>query len=233
MALTNALTAIANAIRQKNGSSKAMSMGEMVSAINNLKTTFSTQSKTVTPTKNEQTVECDSNYDGLSSVKINAIPSEYIVPSGSQTLNQNKTYDVTSLAQVIVNVAGGGLPSGISAIDVGTYTKSNSTTTAKFTVSHNLGVVPDLVMFWTPTNIATTYSMLCAIRYSGFAWRGSAYSSWYAYHGNSTTTATFANSNSTSYGISNMTSSSFQVQSHSTSYYWRANTYKWIAIKFA
>ena len=65
----------------------------------------SMQTKTVTPTTSQQTVTPDSGYDGLSSVTVNAIPSEYIVPSGSQTKTANGTYDVTALAQLVVNVA--------------------------------------------------------------------------------------------------------------------------------
>lgn len=67
--------------------------------------TFSTQSKTATPTTSQQTISPDSGYDGLSSVTVGAIPSEYIIPSGSQTKTANGTYDVTALAQLVVNVA--------------------------------------------------------------------------------------------------------------------------------
>lgn len=67
--------------------------------------TFATQSKTATPTESQQTVTPDSGYDGLSSVTVNAIPSEYIIPSGSETKTANGTYDVTNLAELVVNVA--------------------------------------------------------------------------------------------------------------------------------
>lgn len=67
--------------------------------------TPSLQSKTATPTTSQQTVSPDSGYDGLSSVTVNAIPSEYIIPSGSETKTANGTYDVTALAQLVVNVA--------------------------------------------------------------------------------------------------------------------------------
>ena len=62
------------------------------------------QSKEVTPTKSEQNVSADATYDGLSSVKVNPIPNEYIIPSGSQTLTENKEYNVSSLASVTVDV---------------------------------------------------------------------------------------------------------------------------------
>lgn len=192
------------------------------------------ETKTATPTKSQQTINATSGKL-MTSVTVNAIPSEYIIPSGSQTLTSNNTYDVTSLAEVVVNVAGGGtaLPSGISKFDFGTITVSSAFTTTRQTFNHKLGVTPDFMMVWTPANIATTYSMLVAIRGNQFGWRSSAYNNHYAYHGNSTTTVTWTNSNSTSYGISNMTATTFQLASSSSSYYWRAGTYNYIAIKFS
>lgn len=67
----------------------------------------SLQSKSVTPSTSAQNVTPDSGYDGLSSVAVDAIPSQYIVPSGSQTISQNGTYDISALAEVVVNVSGG------------------------------------------------------------------------------------------------------------------------------
>lgn len=64
------------------------------------------QEKTVTPTKSSQSVTPDSNYDGLSKVTVNAIPSNYIIPSGTKTITTNGTHDVKSYASATVNVAG-------------------------------------------------------------------------------------------------------------------------------
>lgn len=189
--------------------------------------------KTVTPTKSEQTAVASGMYT-TGDIKVGAISSQYIIPSGSQTLTKNDTYDVTSLASVIVSVSGGGsLPSGLSAIDYGTITVSSAFTTTRQTFNHKLGVTPDLMIVWAPSNIATTYSMLAAIRGNQFGWRSSAYNNHMAYHGNSTTSVTWTNSNSASYGISNMTATNFQLASSSSSYYWRAGTYNYIAIKFS
>lgn len=190
--------------------------------------------KSVTPTKSSQTAVASGVYT-TGVVTVGAIPSDYIIPSGSQTLTENKTYDVTSLESVVVNVAGGGggLPSGISALDFGKITVASDFTTSRQTFSHKLGVTPDMVMVWANGNIATTYSMLVAIRSTQMGYRSSAYNNHMAYHGNSTTTVTWTNSNSSSYGVSNMTATTFQLASSSSSYYWRKGTYNYIAIKFS
>ena len=63
------------------------------------------QSKTATPTTSTQSITPDTNYHGLSSVTVNPIPSEYIVPSGTKTITQNGTEDVSQYANVTVNVS--------------------------------------------------------------------------------------------------------------------------------
>lgn len=48
--------------------------------------TTSLQNKTITPTKSEQTIRADAGYDGLESVKVGAIPTEYVnTSSGTAT----------------------------------------------------------------------------------------------------------------------------------------------------
>lgn len=237
MALTDKLTSIANAIRSKTGRSGKLTLDQMVTEINGIKATL--QNKTVTPTKTQSTINADAGYDGLGTVTVNAIPSEYIVPSGSATKTANGTYDVTSLAQLVVNVnSGGGLPSGISKIDYGTHVlasdiASNSSTTSQymFNVKHNLGVTPDLILFYAPSKIDVTYSELFMAWSPTFEYRSS-YPTITAYHSNSTTTVS-GGSNQSAYCIRDVNASSFNVKTHSSSnYYWRAGTYRWIAIKF-
>lgn len=60
-------------------------------------------SKTATPTKDEQTISPEAGQL-LSSVTVNPIPDEYIVPTGSQTITANGTVDVAALASVVVAV---------------------------------------------------------------------------------------------------------------------------------
>ena len=62
------------------------------------------QEKEVTPTKETQEIVAEKKYDGLSKVVVNAIPDEYIIPSGEINISQNGTYDVTDKASANVNI---------------------------------------------------------------------------------------------------------------------------------
>lgn len=96
----------------------------LASTIESIETggTVSTQEKTATPTKDTQNITPDSGYY-LSKVVVNPIPDEYIVPSGSQSITENGTYDITDKAQVVVNVESSG--SGESTLKkLLDYTKS-------------------------------------------------------------------------------------------------------------
>lgn len=145
--------------------------------------------------------------------------------------DDNLTDAIERVCTTLENVAT--LPSGISAIATGNYTVSTAFTTSRQTITHGLGTTPDLVIFFATANVATANSMLLSMRSSLMNYR-SGYNLHSLYHGNNTTsTVTYLNSNSTSYGVSNMTATSFQIASVSSSYYWRAGTYKWVAIKFS
>ena len=51
-----------------------------------------------------QQIIADQQYDGLSKVVVNAIPDEYIIPSGDINIIENGTYDVTDKINAIVNI---------------------------------------------------------------------------------------------------------------------------------
>lgn len=72
----------------------------------NVQTAPTLQSKTVTPTKSQQNIAADSGYDGLSGVIVNAIPDNYVIPTGTVNITANGTHDVSGKASVNVNVPG-------------------------------------------------------------------------------------------------------------------------------
>lgn len=67
--------------------------------------TISNQNKLVTPTKAQQQITYDSGYTGLGIVTVNAIPSNYIIPTGNKEITENGTnIDVAEFATVNVDV---------------------------------------------------------------------------------------------------------------------------------
>lgn len=70
----------------------------------NVQTAPKLQTKTVTPTKSQQSVSPDSGYDGLSGVTVNAIPDNYVIPTGTVNITTNGTHDVSGKASAVVAV---------------------------------------------------------------------------------------------------------------------------------
>lgn len=66
------IVALADAIREKTGSTDNVTLGDMISDVEiNIKSEAILQDKTVTPTTETQIITADSDYDGLDTVTIN------------------------------------------------------------------------------------------------------------------------------------------------------------------
>lgn len=100
------------------------------------------------------------------SVSVNVpIPSGYIKPSGTKSITTNGAHDVASYETVNVNVppeSGGGLPSGVAALASGTFTPT-SNAAAYYEVTHNLGVVPNFIIWQNTTDFSENVEASVAI----------------------------------------------------------------------
>ena len=65
-------------VNKVSGTTLPLTIDQIITIISNLKTTFTVQNKTVTPTTSSQSITPDTGYDGLNTVTINAIPANYI-----------------------------------------------------------------------------------------------------------------------------------------------------------
>jgi len=190
-------------------------------------------------------------YSGVTGIKAtddNSNTLTYIRPEGSETKTQNGTYDVTALAQLVVNVAGSG-----ANIETGTYKPSSDTAKPTISFSNNHSELPIFAMMidadgytsvansnliwvyynWEQLIGGGVYTASTTLRYGEvrYSYRGTNASSV------STSTGTVSNPESNT-GTSNnnyprfsVTESGMYPYTGSTSRYWKANrTYKWIAV---
>lgn len=153
------------------------------------------------------------------------------------------TYTVAQMAAAVRSISGEGggegLPSGISAVSAGSYTPA-STMTTDVTMNHGLGVVPDLIVVYSPdftfgaSNQSGEAQALVGVMAiidgvtSSMGYRD------IVLHKNTNGGWTAPAYTGTSYGIGDLpTTTSFTIKCASSYKMLAGKTYKWIAVKFA
>ena len=115
------------------------------------------QTKTgITPTTSSQTITPDTGYDALESVQVNAIPSQYIIPTGNKAITANgSNIDVAAFATVSVAVSG-----GASNVATGTFKGTTTGATFDVTLSYSGSGYPIAVLIYAeegPYNSSGTF----------------------------------------------------------------------------
>lgn len=136
---------------------------------------YQTKSVTYTPTTSAQTatITADTGYDALGQVNVtvNAIPSQYIVPTGNIAITSNtasgSTLNVSQYATATVNVPTGG---GSLSVDTKTVTASNYPVSISFS---SMKGEPKYFFLRSTSQISssgsTTYYYIIDLRYNGNA----------------------------------------------------------------
>ena len=98
------------------------------------------EEKSVTPTESAQNVTPSTGKCGLKKVSVGAIPSDYVIPSGTQQITENGTYDVSGKANAVVNVpavtevaTAAAMNALLVEANVGKYYKFTGTTDSNYT----------------------------------------------------------------------------------------------------
>ena len=123
------------------------------------------QSKTVTPTTSAQTVTADSGYDALKRVTVEAIPGEYIIPTGNIAITSNtgtgQSLDVSQYATATVNVPTSG---GGATVATKSVTASNRPSSLAFSSLSGQPKMFALKATFTMTSSSSTYYYVDSMR---------------------------------------------------------------------
>lgn len=143
------LNSVANAIRTKGGTFAGLVYPNgFITAINNLPTGATLQSKTVNPSTTSQTVSPDSGYDGLSSVTVNAMPSGSATTPAT-TITSNPTIGINSNTGIIT-ASNSGTQSVTPTVSAG-YISSGTAGTITVNGSHTMQLTTKAATTYTPT----------------------------------------------------------------------------------
>lgn len=118
------------------------------------------QEKSTTPTTEPQIIEADENYDGLSKVNVGAIPSEYIVPTGTLDITSNNIYDVKNYASVNVSVP---IPPSGLEYEEGTFSPTDTVSRPTIYFDNTHTKVPVYVAICDITNNNISGSNICVV----------------------------------------------------------------------
>lgn len=211
---------------------------------------LSTQSAaTITPTTSAQIAVAAGKYT-LGAVTVDAIPSQYIVPSGTINITENGTVDVTSYASASVSVSSGG---GGLTYETGTWTPASDISRGEISFNEQHSTMPIMVAI--ADNETGTSLTQGSNTFMAFVYEYGAFGFGVPYNTNGTSfrygfiNCGYFSTNNASYyesytcgnnGTGSMSTnnvkywadeSNFYPYTNSASRYWRAGkTYKWIAV---